>query len=391
MNPKKKLDNAINEKNTTNVLNDGNAKKKVLINDISFDYYKILGVKQDSSDIEIKKAYHAKLKSLHPDKIEQTAENKAKYNLLREAGDILTDKHKRNAYDVSRKMDESTKDFYTQKNDFDSYMKLQEQSLTEDNRNFAKLSFERSNAELDMKHGYDKNKNTVLDVDDCNRIVEDTMMRRKEEYDEFEMTHDDMFAGKTFNIKDFNKKFEQMKKRDNKKKIKDGIVIYDEQQSAYDSDLNIGSSIDNYGQLYNDNSFAGYNDNFSGITGGTIRTRYDDNENDDNDDNNSIESLDNGDTVDYYETKLTKEEMERKLNEMKNEYKMINDDIEKLSISSNKYGSILDDKYGISSQFGFMIGDDDKSSHQAQVMKYKRNSKNVKEATMQAYKQLTEL
>lgn len=67
------------------------------------DYYALLGVSPDSSDDEIKKAYHYKANILHPDKTSKLSENlqrKAEEELkaVNRAYDVLKDSQKRQAY-----------------------------------------------------------------------------------------------------------------------------------------------------------------------------------------------------------------------------------------------------------------------------------------------------
>lgn len=62
------------------------------------DYYKILGVNRDASDVEIKKAYRKLALKWHPDK-NPDAHAKGKFTELSEAYEVLSDKRKREIYD----------------------------------------------------------------------------------------------------------------------------------------------------------------------------------------------------------------------------------------------------------------------------------------------------
>ena len=62
------------------------------------NYYKILGVKRDASEKEIKKAFREKAKLYHPDK-NDSPNAEQKFRELAEAYEILSDFKKRKAYD----------------------------------------------------------------------------------------------------------------------------------------------------------------------------------------------------------------------------------------------------------------------------------------------------
>src|SRR5579863_4941021 len=94
-----------NKKTSSEEKTKSSEKFKSNVKETVFDYYKIIGVEPTASALEIKRAYQAKLKKLNPIKVEQTKENKLKYKLLREAGDLLSNPHERKAYDMQRKAD----------------------------------------------------------------------------------------------------------------------------------------------------------------------------------------------------------------------------------------------------------------------------------------------
>lgn len=66
------------------------------------DYYDILGIKEDASESEIKKAYRALSLQYHPDR-NQSDEAKGKMNLINEAYSTLGDKDDKKKYDHKRK------------------------------------------------------------------------------------------------------------------------------------------------------------------------------------------------------------------------------------------------------------------------------------------------
>ena len=70
---------------------------------MSKDFYKILGVAENASDSEIKKAYRKLAIKYHPDKNRGDKQAEAKFKEVSEANDTLSDKSKRDQYDQIRK------------------------------------------------------------------------------------------------------------------------------------------------------------------------------------------------------------------------------------------------------------------------------------------------
>lgn len=63
------------------------------------DYYKILGVSKDIPQSEIKAAYRKRSKQFHPDLHPEDPKAKAKFQMLNEAYEVLSDPDKRARYD----------------------------------------------------------------------------------------------------------------------------------------------------------------------------------------------------------------------------------------------------------------------------------------------------
>ncbi|MBN2222434.1 MAG: DnaJ domain-containing protein, partial [Vallitaleaceae bacterium] len=63
------------------------------------DYYKVLGVKKDASQDEIKKAYRKLALQYHPDRNQSNKEAEEKFKEVSEAYAVLSDQKKRQEYD----------------------------------------------------------------------------------------------------------------------------------------------------------------------------------------------------------------------------------------------------------------------------------------------------
>ncbi len=352
-------------------------KFKTTVKEVEFDYYKILGVESTATAIELKRAYQSKLKKLHPDKIEQTKENKEKYKLLREAGDLLCDSHERKAYDMQRRMDATSKDFKLQKDSFKEFKKLQDQHSTDEDKAIAKLNFEQSLANMDRKHGYIKKDSEAITKEEHDRRMEDLKLQRDQQ--DIEMTHENIFEGRQFNPAEFNKLFDKKKRRDDKRKKTTGGLAKVSDMIAAFNDFDGGSGgigIEHCDNLYSEGQFTDYNANYAGVEAGVIGA-----DNGKSDDDISIDSPDE-DEYDGHKKGVTKESLDIVMKRMMDDRTNQNDSFDKMNPTD--YGSALDDKYGISNQFGFMVGTD-KFGHQKNIKK-----RNIQEETLKAYKQLTE-
>jgi len=380
MNPKRSVNDIdINKKSEKK-----EEKLKSTVKETTFNYYKILGVEQTATQLEIKRAFQSKLKKLHPDKVAQDKDTKAKYKLVIEAGDVLTDPLQRKAYDMQLKTDETTKDYLSQKDSFKEFIKLQEQNINEDNKKIAKLSFERGLQELDKKHGYIDKETKALSKDEYKRKMEDLELQREQE--DLELKPENMFKGKNFTQDEFNKLFMKQKqkseKRSSKSKTKDGIVKATNDLLAFNDydDTSGGVSLDKYDSLYSEDKLE-YGDNYSRVGAGMIG--IDENDEDEKDDISldSPTDQEDQDQEDKGKSKVSLDDAMKKLMAERNQQ----DDVFK-GYDTKDYGSAMDDKYGVSSQLGFLVGNNSLvGGHQKNFKKH-----NVKEETLKAYKELTE-
>jgi len=63
------------------------------------DYYKVLGLKQDATKSDIKKAYRKLARKYHPDLNPNDSEAQKKFQQINEAHEVLIDPEKKKKYD----------------------------------------------------------------------------------------------------------------------------------------------------------------------------------------------------------------------------------------------------------------------------------------------------
>jgi len=317
-----------------------------------FDYYRILGVDKDTNINDIKKKYRKLLAKYHPDKYKDLPEKDRKtkdkqFQLVQMAGKVLTDESAKKVYDLEQKTIKS-KDFVGQKNSFEEFIKLQESGMTEENKKRAQLDFKSESDKLNKLRGFDPNKmDDKLDKSDLDKHINDLRARR--DMDEIELTKKNIFEGRQFNPLEFNKLFEKDKKKQEKKlkKKQDSgeVVKFGEDFTAFnDNGIENFISVDaDYGELFGSDNFK-ENNMF-----GKLKEEFSvsDISSDDEDYDNSYEKhnrdRDQKSTDDLYA-------------KMMRDRDMLDNNLKDTKTAGFK--DVMEDQFGISRQFGKMIGRD---------------------------------
>lgn len=317
-----------------------------------FDYYKILGVDKDASISDIQKKYRKLLAKYHPDKYKDLPEKDRKtkelqFQLIQTAGKMLTDDDSRKVYDLEQKTIKN-QDFKHQKNTFDDFIKMQEAGITEENKQKARLEFETEASKLNKLRGFDPDKlKEKLSKTDFDREAEDLMARR--DTDLIEISHKNLFDGRSFNHSEFNKIFEKDKKKQEKKlkkKQENGeIVKLDEQFTAFnDNGLENFISVDaDYGDPFGEGNIR------ENTLYGKLKEEY------------SVSDISSGE--DDYGDDYNAHNKNRDIKSTDDAYSRMMRDREMFdnNLKDTKtagYKDVMEDQFGISRQFGKMLGRD---------------------------------
>jgi curved DNA-binding protein CbpA len=316
-----------------------------------FDYYKILGITKDAEMSDIKKRYRHLLAKYHPDKLKLLPETKRKikqeqYPLIRMAGEVLTNPEKKKFYDLEQKTAKSS-DISNQKSSFEEFIKLQESGITEDSKKRSELEFRKENDKFNKIRGYNPDPEVKLNKQELSKQMQELLAQR--DVESIELAQKNMFEGRTFNPNEFNNIFEKNKRKEDKKLKKrreaGDMVVYDEQFTAF-NDTGLGNfiSVDqDYGDIYNEKQ------DFKDQSKFTKLNKF-------NDDELSVSSDSDfeysNEYTNYKNNKLTDDELKRKLTERDLDTKKYD------KMNFNEFKSALEDQFGVSKDFGTLIGKD---------------------------------
>jgi curved DNA-binding protein CbpA len=238
--------------------------EEIIIDNVKYDCYFILGVTPTDSVEQIQKTFKKKAKLLHPDKLSlDDKKNKAlvehrqkHFNILVACFNHLI--NKKQSYLASKK-----------KRSQDIRVKMSDNLETKQFDNHSELnSF---NDEFDRMH--------VSTPNDFGYEVKDRLTK-VEDYEAFNYTPVRQFNSKQFNNDDFNKAFEYHQEKAGQKSISEGALIHKTTDGFYGyntGDLGNAASVssyngvmiigDNFGSTgigYSDSYYSDYKQSFSG-------------------------------------------------------------------------------------------------------------------------------
>jgi curved DNA-binding protein CbpA len=354
-------DNELFEKMTGSDKKEKNDRLK--IEKFGFDYYKILGIDKDTNINDIKKQYRKLLAKYHPDKYKNLSDKERvmkekQFQLVQTAGKVLTDEDTKKMYDLEQKTIKS-KSFINQKNSFEEFIKLQESGISEEGKKRAQIDFESEMQKINKARGFDPNKmDEKLDKNALSREIDNITAQR--DADLIELKQRNLFEGKTFNPNEFNKLFEKNKKKqekiEKKKKEKGEVVRFGEEFTAFnDNGLENFISVDaDYSELFGSDNFR-ENTFYSNI-------KKQDNFDVDVDvsDLSEVDS-DYDDSYDKHNADRDIGKTEDKLKQMMLEREMFDTSLK--DIKTANYKDVMSDQFGISKQFGKILGKDITSSY----------------------------
>lgn len=359
------------------------------------DLYKLINVLPTDSQEIIKKKCTEKMAKYHPDKIaplllkvpieKREIEKKklmSQYKLIKEAYTTLRDPEKRKYYDLQKKTIDS-KSFTKQKNSFEDFIKLQDSEITEQTKKKSDDLFKLKMLELDERHGFDRKKMDEKPISSKKAIkkMDDLLMDREQQ--DIEYQPKEIFSkGQQFNLTDFNKQWEKMKKLENKKSKgktsdRDNSLVMWEGISA-SNDVGIGGSTDyvsiesNYEDLYATDKFSNIN--------------FADKLNSDNSDNSDFNlsdiSDDDIDTSYVTNHNQDKGDIMKKFKEYENFRNNEDSEYDKRVFTDKSWKNVMENPFNISAQVGNMVGENIKQ------IDGPRRKKKIDKELADAYKQL---
>jgi len=171
------------------------SKVEIDFNNIKYNLYEILNVSKDADEYKIKKSFMKIIKNFHPDKNSELEEDIYYHIIL--ANQILLNKESRKKYDLFT--DDNADTYCELKDKFNKTIKNMDNNIDNQNKGNSQNLFNYKINELNKKHGYDSNFESISITERFNKAKETRENNIKIDKEVF------------VNTKDFNSKFENNK------------------------------------------------------------------------------------------------------------------------------------------------------------------------------------
>tara|TARA_Y100000780_G_scaffold232524_1_gene265146 strand:- start:291 stop:1286 length:996 start_codon:yes stop_codon:yes gene_type:complete len=173
------------------------------------NWYDVLNVEQDCTQEEIKKSYRKLVLKYHPDQPDGDADL---FELINDAYQIIGNSKNRKDYDEAYNITTASQmDHQSLKSNFENYKTGMKTDVLAEDKDTAKINFQKDFEEFDAKHGYNRNiEKEVMDKDEVKNMVMDLEQTRKD--DDIETLPQELFSQGAFDPAKFNEAWDKMNK-----------------------------------------------------------------------------------------------------------------------------------------------------------------------------------
>ena len=170
------------------------SKIEIDFNSIKYNLYEILNVNKDADELKIKKSFMKIIKNFHPDKNSELEEDIYYHIIL--ANQILLNKESRKKYDNF--INDSSDTYFELRDNFNKTIKNVDENIPNKGESINLFNYKIN--ELNKKHGYDNNLDSISITERFNNVKE------KRQVNEIKINKENFI-----DTKDFNNKFENNK------------------------------------------------------------------------------------------------------------------------------------------------------------------------------------
>jgi curved DNA-binding protein CbpA len=171
------------------------------------NWYDVLNVEQDCTQEEIKKSYRKLVLKYHPD---QPDGDPDLFELINDAYQVIGNIKNRKDYDEAYNITSASQvDHQSLKGNFENYKTGMKTSILAEDKETAKINYNKDFDDFDAKHGYNRNiEKNAIDVSDAENMVMDLEQTRKD--DDIETLPQELFYQGVFDPAKFNEAWDKM-------------------------------------------------------------------------------------------------------------------------------------------------------------------------------------